>query len=209
MRKFGFLILLFLAIAAFLGFCVRWVPADDAAPPPRRAEGDRQAPASGRTDGGERQAPAPAAVGALVIPVEGVPLMALVDSWGDGREEGARAHQAIDIPAPRGTPVVAASAGTVEKLFTSDRGGLTVYIRTVDGQWMHYYAHLDSYADGLAEGQRVAAGQVIGQVGDSGNAGEGNTHLHFAVSRLKAGDRWWQGEPVNPYPLLARAASAR
>lgn len=139
--------------------------------------------------------------GNLVIPVVGVATTMLTDSWHDPRSGGARAHQAIDIAAPRGTPVVAAFSGTVSKLFTSEAGGLTAYVR--QGDWQAYYAHLDRYVPGLAEGQQVASGQTIGTVGDSGNAGPGNTHLHFALHRMASGDKWWQGTPVNPYPLLA------
>jgi peptidoglycan LD-endopeptidase LytH len=137
----------------------------------------------------------------LVAPVTGVAPTDLTDSWNDPREGGMRGHRAIDIPAPRGTPVVAAFAGEVSKLFTSDAGGITVYVR--NGEWQAYYAHLDGYAPGLAEGQRVATGQHIGFVGDSGNADAGNTHLHFALHRMAPGDRWWQGTPVNAYPILA------
>ncbi|WP_343527124.1 M23 family metallopeptidase [Sphingomonas sp.] len=140
---------------------------------------------------------------ALVMPVAGYPVARLHHDWGDPREGGARRHQGIDLMAPAGTPVVAALAGTVEKLFDSDRGGHTLYIRSPDRRWMLYYAHLRGYAPGLAEGQGVRQGQVVGYVGDSGNAGEGNMHLHFAVNWMRAGDGWWQGEPIDPYPLLA------
>ena len=146
---------------------------------------------------------------ALIVPVAGVARQTLTDTWGQSREGGLRAHEAIDIMAPGGTPVLAAFAGRVEKLFESARGGTTVYIRSVDGRLMSYYAHLASYAPGLAEGQRVAQGQRIGLVGDTGDAGPGNTHLHFALARMRAGERWWQGAPFNPYPLLAAKAAGR
>ena len=140
--------------------------------------------------------------GALIIPVQGVPAGQLIDTWQQSRDNGARVHQAIDIPAPMGTPVLAAMPGRVEKLFVSKLGGLTAYVRSTDGNWLTYYAHLSGYADGLREGQGVAAGQTIASVGDTGNAGPGNTHLHFAVHRMAPGERWYQGTPVNPYPLL-------
>lgn len=140
---------------------------------------------------------------ALAMPIAGYPATALHRDWGDPREGGKRKHQGIDLMAPSGTPVVAALPGTVEKLFDSERGGHTLYIRSLDRRWSLYYAHLKGYAPGLAEGQRVARGQVVGYVGDTGNAGAGNTHLHFGVSWMRAGDRWYQGEPVDPYPLLA------
>ncbi len=145
----------------------------------------------------------------LVMPVEGVRREDLIDTWGQSREDGARAHQAIDIAAPRGTRVRAALPGRVDRLFESERGGRTIYIRSHDGRWMTYYAHLDAYAPGLAEGQSVLQGQRIGTVGDSGNAEPGNTHLHFALHRMRPGERWWRGVPVNPYPLLAGTAAAR
>jgi peptidoglycan LD-endopeptidase LytH len=147
--------------------------------------------------------------GALVVPVAGVSAVALTDSWRDLREAGERAHMAIDIAAPKGRPVVAAIAGRVEKLFSSERGGITAYVRSENGRWQTYYAHLEGYAAGLAEGQRVRAGQAIGFVGETGNAGAGNAHLHFAVHRMRPGDTWSGGTPVNPYPLLARNAQAR
>ncbi|HTI30685.1 MAG TPA: M23 family metallopeptidase [Sphingomonas sp.] len=139
----------------------------------------------------------------LVLPVQGVRVDQLTDTWGQAREGGKRAHQAIDIMAPGGTLVLSALPGTVEKLFNSARGGITAYVRTDDGQWTLYYAHLQGYAAGLAEGQHLKQGQVIGYVGDTGDAGPGNTHLHFAINRMAPGERWWQGTAINPYPILA------
>lgn len=140
----------------------------------------------------------------LVVPVEGVSRSALVDSWGQSRGGGARGHQAIDIMAPRGTPVVAAADGTVEKLFRSARGGITVYVRSPDRRRIYYYAHLDGYAPGLAERQRVWAGDLLGFVGATGDAAPGAPHLHFAVELVDPAAGWWQGRAINPYPLLRR-----
>lgn len=155
----------------------------------------------------EPSAPAPVAVNklpsGLVLPVQGVRIDQLTDTWGQSREGGARAHQAIDIMAPGGALVLSALPGTVEKLFNSDRGGITAYVRTDDGKWQLYYAHLRGYAPGLAEGQHLRQGQVIGYVGDTGDAGPGNTHLHFAINRMAPGQRWHEGIAVNPYPILA------
>lgn len=145
----------------------------------------------------------------IIVPVAGVSRAQLVDSWGDDRDQGARAHAALDIPAPAGTPVIAAMAGKVEKLYSSKAGGITAYVRSPHGRWLCYYAHLQRYAVGLAEGQSVRQGQSIGRVGDTGNAGAGNTHLHFAVHRMTAGERWYEGTPVNPYRLLAAKAPSR
>lgn len=140
----------------------------------------------------------------LAIPVLGVEADDLVDTFKQARSEG-RVHNAIDILAPRGTPVVAAADGEVARLFTSDRGGLTVYQIAPgpgDGWTVYYYAHLDAYAPGLEAGQRLRRGQTVGTVGDSGNAVPGNTHLHFAVWRVADRADFWDGEPVNPYGLL-------
>lgn len=141
--------------------------------------------------------------GPLVIPVAGVRADQLSDTFDDARGEG-RVHDAIDILAPRGTPVIAAAAGKVEKLFDSRLGGRTIYVRRTGGQWIDYYAHLDSYVPGLAEGNRVAQGQVIGTVGSTGDASPEAPHLHYAINAMAPGEGWWQGEAVNPYPLLKR-----
>jgi murein DD-endopeptidase MepM/ murein hydrolase activator NlpD len=146
----------------------------------------------------------------LAIPVSGIKIIDLVDTYTQSRGGGARVHNAIDIMAPKGTPVVAAAPGTVEKLYFSDGGGgISAYVRSEDGQWMYYYAHLDAYAPGLKEGQKVARGDPIGTVGSSGNANPAGPHLHFAVNRMAPGERWHRGTPVNPYPLLAGAPAAR
>ncbi len=147
--------------------------------------------------------PPPSAPGAsgLVIPVQGVPATALSDDWGEPRGDGTRAHHAIDILAPQGTPVLAAASGTVEKQFESDLGGHTLYVRTSDGGTVHYYAHLDTI--GVAEGSAVRQGQPIATIGTSGSADGGAPHLHFEVKRMAPGERWWQGTNIDPYPLLA------
>jgi len=106
--------------------------------------------------------------------------------------------------AAEGTPVIAAAPGTVEKLFFSNGGGgNTIYIRSDDGKWEYYYAHLQGYATGLAEGQHVRQGQVIARVGHTGNASAEGPHLHFAINQMSPGQHWWEGDPINPYPLLA------
>jgi len=140
----------------------------------------------------------------LAIPVSGVKPGELVDTYTQARAGGQRIHDAIDIMAAEGTPVIAAAPGKVEKLFFSNGGGgITAYVRSDDGRWIYYYAHLLSYAPGLAEGQKVARGSPIGLVGHTGNANPAGPHLHFAIFRMNPGERWWQGAPINPYPLLA------
>jgi murein DD-endopeptidase MepM/ murein hydrolase activator NlpD len=146
----------------------------------------------------------------LAVPVDGVRTQELVDTYTQSRAGGARVHNAIDIMAPRGRPVVSVAPGIVEKLYYSDGGGgVTVYVRSPDGRWQYYYAHLDAYAPGLREGQRVERGSPLGTVGISGNANPDGPHLHFAVNRMEPGWRWHQGEPVNPYPLLAGRTASR
>ena len=140
----------------------------------------------------------------LAIPVQGVKANQLSDTYTQARAGGARRHDAIDIMAAEGTPVIAAADGTVEKLFQSQGGGgITIYVRSPDKRWIYYYAHLQGYAPGLAEGQQVRRGQFIGRVGHTGNANPGGPHLHFAINRMQAGEKWYQGSAINPYPLLA------
>ena len=136
---------------------------------------------------------------ALAIPVQGMTPRELKDNFAELR--GVRPHEAIDMLAPRGTPVVAVGEGTVKKLFTSDRGGLTVYQFDNEQAYSYYYAHLDRYADGLVEGKRLARGDLVGYVGTSGNAPANTPHLHFTIFRLGPNKHWWEGTPINPYPL--------
>jgi len=146
-------------------------------------------------------APTPtAAPRPLIIPVSGIDRSALRDTFDEMRVD--RHHEAIDILAPYGTPVVAAEDGVVQKLFTSAAGGLTVYEFDPDQRFCYYYAHLDGYAAALHEGQLVHRGEILGYVGTSGNAPKNTPHLHFAVIRLDPDRRWWKGTYVNPYPLL-------
>jgi murein DD-endopeptidase MepM/ murein hydrolase activator NlpD len=140
----------------------------------------------------------------VAIPVAGVKGEQLQDTYTQSRSGGARVHNAIDIMAPHGTPVVAAAPGTVEKLFNSKGGGgITAYVRSPDGKWMFYYAHLQAYAPGLHEGQAVKQGDAIGLVGSTGNANPAGPHLHFAINKMAQGEKWYDGTPINPYPLLA------
>jgi murein DD-endopeptidase MepM/ murein hydrolase activator NlpD len=139
----------------------------------------------------------------LIIPVEGVRAEQLLDTFSDARSEG-RSHDAIDIPAPAGTPVLAAADGDIVKLFQSERGGTTIYQTSADKKLIFYYAHLQGYAPSLREGQQVRQGEVIAYVGDTGNAGIGNFHLHFSIAVVADPKRYWEGTNINPYPLLRR-----
>ena len=144
---------------------------------------------------------------ALLVPVAGVVPDQLSDTFDDARGAGSRRHEALDIPAPAGTPVVAAAPGVVVSLFRSDDGGNTVYVRSRDRRTLHYYAHLQDYAEGLREGQLVERGQRLGTVGSSGNADPAAPHLHFAILDMEPDAQWWEpGRPINPYPML-RAGS--
>jgi murein DD-endopeptidase MepM/ murein hydrolase activator NlpD len=139
-----------------------------------------------------------------IIPVAGITAGQLRDTFDEARGGGFRVHHAMDILAPRGTPVVAAVDGTIRKLFSGCAGGLTIYQFDMPQQRIYYYAHLDHYADGLGEGLFVKQGTVIGYVGTTGNAPPGTPHLHFAIENLPPTKEWWKGVPVNPYPVLAR-----
>lgn len=206
----GFLLFLLLLGAAFAAM-VRVVPpgertaAPAALPTPQSVPAVPAAAPAPQPLAAPTPAPAPLPPGAaLVVPVAGVARSVLRSNWGDPRDGGTRAHQGLDIMAPGGTPVLAAADGTVEKLYLSQGGGgITLYERSPDRRWLYYYAHLAGYAPGIAEGAAVRAGQTIAYVGDTGNAGTGNFHLHFGVSVLEPAQRWHEGRAIDPYPLLA------
>ena len=136
----------------------------------------------------------------LDFPVAGAP-RTMTDSFDDLRGF-ARRHHAVDIMAPRGSPVRAVDTGTIVKLASGGAGGTTIYQFDGTELYCYYYAHLQGYAPGLHEGQKVARGEVIGYVGTTGNAPENTPHLHFAIARLDERKEWWNGTPINPYPLL-------
>ena len=139
----------------------------------------------------------------LIIPVAGVRADQLLDTFSAARSEG-RVHDAIDIPAARGTPVLAVATGKILKLFQSVPGGTTIYQLSSDEKFIYYYAHLDGYAAGLSEGETVTQGETIAYVGDTGNAGAGNYHLHFSIAITSNPKRYWEGVNINPYPLLKK-----
>ncbi len=149
-------------------------------------------------------AAAAAAVGAgkLLLPVQGVKLAALTDTYDQPRGK-QRQHEALDIMAAKGTPVLAVADGKVEKLFQSKPGGTTLYQFDPSGRYAYYYAHLDRYAEGVKEGMELKRGQVLGYVGVTGNSDPNAPHLHFAMFELTPEKQWWKGTPVNPYPMMA------
>jgi peptidoglycan LD-endopeptidase LytH len=170
---------------------------------PTNAVVEVPAPTSGRTGIIPKTAPEAKDLDArnLAIPVQGIAPDKLVRSFHETRS-GSRDHEAIDILAPTGTPVIAVEDGTIAKLFVSKAGGITIYQFDPGRQYSYYYAHLDRYADGLKEGATVHRGQVLGYVGTSGNAPKNTPHLHFAVFRLTPEKQWWQGTPIDPYDIL-------
>ncbi|HET6265544.1 MAG TPA: M23 family metallopeptidase [Usitatibacter sp.] len=147
-----------------------------------------------------KSTPAPVPLRAIAFPLSGIDRNVLRDNFDDRR--GKRRHGALDIMAPRGTPVVAVDDGSVAKMYHHPLGGNTIYQMDPRQERVYYYAHLDGYAKGLREGATIKRGDVVGFVGSTGNAPERAPHLHFAIFRLGADKRWWKGEPVNPYPLL-------
>jgi peptidoglycan LD-endopeptidase LytH len=151
--------------------------------------------------GPEPSSPSELADRDLVIPVDGIKPEQLTRQFDDTRG-GSRRHEAIDILAPRGTPVRAVEGGTVARLFYSKAGGTTVYQFDPTAAFCYYYAHLERYADGLREGQPIKKGQIIGYVGTSGNAPKNTPHLHFAIFRLTEAKHWWEGTPIDPYDVL-------
>jgi murein DD-endopeptidase MepM/ murein hydrolase activator NlpD len=141
---------------------------------------------------------------ALTIPVQGITAPQLKDTFTQARAGGVP-HDAIDIMAPRSTPVLAVDDGRIAKLFLSKAGGITLYQFDPESRYAYYYAHLDRYVDGMTEGGSVSKGQVIGYVGSTGNASPDAPHLHFAIFKLGPERHWWQGVPLNPYLVWHQA----
>lgn len=175
-------------------------PHPQAPPPaPSPAPATPVAPAPVQPSGGTGVASVSDA--ALLLPVLGIQHSELTDTFNQTRGS-TRIHEALDIMAPRGREVVAVADGKLVKLFNSKQGGLTVYQFDPSERFAYYYAHLDRYAPGLVEGKSLKRGELIGYVGSTGNANPAAPHLHFAVFELGPEKRWWEGKPINPYPLL-------
>ena len=168
---------------------------------------DRAGRGAGVEETASAMSPPPAELLArdLAFPVRGIEPASIADSFTDARG-ATRVHNAMDIVAPRGTAVVAVDAGTVNRLGNSGAGGITVYQLDEAGRYGYYYAHLDRLIAGLAEGQAVRRGDVLGYVGTTGNAPASAPHLHFAIYVIADGQTRWGGRPVNPYPLWRRSA---
>ena len=144
----------------------------------------------------------------LTIPVVGIKKENLLDTFADARSEN-RVHNAIDIAAPQGTAVVAVADGEIARFFDSEPGGITIYQFSKDRKFVYYYGHLQKRAENLQEKVFVSQGTVIGYVGDTGNAGAGNFHLHFSISIPNDLNKYWEGENINPFPLLKDGIEAR
>jgi murein DD-endopeptidase MepM/ murein hydrolase activator NlpD len=144
----------------------------------------------------------------LLLPVAGITVSQLRDTFDEGRDQG-RVHRALDILAPRGTPVLAADDGRVLRVRPNALGGNTVYATDPGGRVVYYYAHLDAYQTGLAEGATIARGDVLGTVGTTGNAPKDTPHLHFQVMSMPSDGKYWDGDAINPYPLFLLLHAAR
>jgi peptidoglycan LD-endopeptidase LytH len=179
--------------------------ADKAPPTPRELASDTLfAPAAPNDTNAVRPTPNELAelAAELIVPVAGVQPKDLLDTFDEPR--AGHKHNALDIPAPRGTPVLSATGGSLLRLFTSKDGGLMVYASDPSDRFVLMYAHLDRYAKGLAEGMPLQRGDTLGFVGTTGNAPANVPHLHFAIARTSNDSRWWTGMPVDPRPLLRR-----
>ncbi|MEP6917490.1 MAG: M23 family metallopeptidase [Acidobacteriota bacterium] len=174
-------------------------PSEASAPPVNGAVSPAPAPERDTTVSPE--APAELTARRLEVPVEGIRRDQLVRTF-EQQRSGSRLHEAIDILAPRNTPIKAVEDGTIARLFLSKAGGITLYQFDPSGTYCYYYAHLERYADALKEGDHLSRGQILGYVGTTGNAPKDTPHLHFAIFRLTAAKHWWEGTPIDPYDIL-------
>jgi peptidoglycan LD-endopeptidase LytH len=205
------LVLLALVAATACSQRSPWVPASppiSRAPTPQTQSATQQATPKGVSLSTVAAVPSDRSANAsLFFPVAGYDDRPLADSFGDARDGGDRRHNAIDIMAPRGTPVVSVEDGRILRLSKSDKGGITIYATDPGERFVFYYAHLDRYHDGIFAGKTLLRGDTIGYVGTTGNAPANAPHLHFQMMRMPADRKYWNGEPINPYPLLRPIAS--
>lgn len=183
-------------------------PVDENVNPNEAASANSETNINANTNQISNQNVSPPPAGALMIPVAGVKREQLIDTFSASRS-GGRVHDAIDIMAPLGTPVIAATDGEIAKFFDSQLGGITIYQYSADKKYVYYYAHLQKRADNLKEKDFVRQGAVIGYVGDTGNSGAGNYHLHFSISIPTDPKRYFEGNYINPFPLLKNGVEAR
>ncbi|HVX42046.1 MAG TPA: M23 family metallopeptidase [Gemmatimonadaceae bacterium] len=138
----------------------------------------------------------------LLVPVAGADMSKVADTFEDGRDGGERTHHAIDILAPRGTPILAADDGTILRMSSNKLGGITMYTIDPNHRLVYYYAHMDHYNDAMSPGRAIQKGDTLGYVGTTGNAPKDTPHLHFQVMRWPADGKYWNGEPIDPYEAL-------
>ncbi len=141
----------------------------------------------------------------ILMPVAGASIAKVADSFDEARDGGERVHRAIDILAPRGTPIIAADDGIILRMTTSSLGGISMYAVDPEHRVVYYYAHMDHYHSSMSVGRSLVRGDTLGFVGTTGNAPKDTPHLHFQIMRMPADGKYWNGEPVNPYPLLGGA----
>lgn len=217
-----------LALSAAVGFAAGWILRGHPPEPVRSTAGDRQLSSLVRTPQQPRGPQRTASSGSssnspvatagrgnsalveelreknLRVPIDGANVAQWKGQFDEPRDAGGRPHEAVDILAPRNTPIHAVDDGSIAKLFFSHGGGgNTIYQFDPSGRFCYYYAHVERYAEGVRDGQHVSRGDVIGYVGTSGNAPRNTPHLHFAVFVLGAEHEWWKGQPIDPYLLFA------
>ena len=137
----------------------------------------------------------------ILVPVAGANMTHVEDSFNEPRD-GDRVHRAIDILAPRGTPILSADDGRIIRMTTSTLGGISMYTVDPEQRIVYYYAHMDHYNDAMTTGKTISKGDTLGFVGTTGNAPKDTPHLHFQVMRWPADGKYWNGEPINPFDLL-------
>jgi murein DD-endopeptidase MepM/ murein hydrolase activator NlpD len=138
----------------------------------------------------------------IILPVAGADAAKLYDSFNEDRDGGERMHRAIDILAPRGTPILSADDGKILRMSTSSLGGITMYTVDPASRLVYYYAHMDRYNEGMSPGRTIMKGDTLGFVGTTGNAPKDLPHLHFQVMRWPADGKYWNGQPIDPFEAL-------
>jgi peptidoglycan LD-endopeptidase LytH len=197
-----------LALALLSAGCARRIVGARATPAPRAAPAVTRSEPTGIGAMSSSETVNYILARGLIVPVAGIAVAQLQDSFDEGRD-GERVHRALDILAPRGTPVLAADDGRILRVRPNALGGNTVYATDPQGRVVYYYAHLDSYRPGIAEGATIARGDTLGFVGTTGNAPKDTPHLHFQVMRMPSDGKYWDGDPINPYPLFLLLHAAR
>jgi murein DD-endopeptidase MepM/ murein hydrolase activator NlpD len=144
----------------------------------------------------------------ILVPVAGADITRVDDTFNDGRDGGERTHHAIDILAPRGTPILSADDGRILRMSTNTLGGISMYTVDPDGRLVYYYAHMDRYNDAMSPGRSIVKGDTLGFVGTTGNAPKDVPHLHFQVMRWPADGKYWNGEPIDPFDALGGVSRA-